>query len=589
MTFILKSNNRVSGLSIGLKLIIVTFGVLCAGFFALWFMGVRTSFNQFESTASSSLKKNFHEFLEVIGTIQAENLGESTELFILFDSKENRKKLKAICSKVVENENVAYVVVEGIDRYAKVKVSQYKDENDRNESSGPGYRFDNTTSVKNHEVTLPNNKKIWEFVSPIYTQYETTENSSGSLDESLLGLAGESSDDNAVKKIIKEQIGVAKVGISFTANDKKIQENQESFIEVISSSRKSFFVLGIVLVVLISVLVFFFISKVLAPLGNLLEMTQRIAIGDLKVVLSTTTKDEIGELSQNFNKMVDSLKSLLRKIREASLQITSASHQIRASSDEQATGAAEQSSSVAETTTTVEELANTASQIAENTKAVVTIADQTARKAREGESQMNEALGGIEDGKEKVETVAKKILALGEKSQSIGNITKIIDSISEQTNLLALNAAIEAARAGEAGRGFAVVAAEVRKLAERSSEATEEIRQLITEIQTETNSTIMATEEGTKGVERASALVKKASLSIKEISEMIRNTNTAAKEISLGTQQQQTASEQVVKSMENINEVTKQFVAITKQSSASANELADLASTLKEAVDEFSL
>ncbi|HAM52547.1 MAG TPA: hypothetical protein DCP92_18300 [Nitrospiraceae bacterium] len=207
-------------------------------------------------------------------------------------------------------------------------------------------------------------------------------------------------------------------------------------------------------------------------------------------------------------------------------------------------------------TTTIEELNTTATRIAKNAETVARLAGDT--------------LAGMQEINTKVNDTARKILALGEKSQSIGNITKLIDDIADQTNLLALNAAIEAARAGEVGRGFAVVAQEVRKLAERSSESTEEIRQIINEIQGETNATIMSIEGSTNWVKKGL--------------EMIEETAKSAKEISIATQQQKFASEQVVQAMREIDSVTKQFVSSTRQAAASAAQLNTLSEELKRAI-----
>jgi PAS domain S-box-containing protein len=257
----------------------------------------------------------------------------------------------------------------------------------------------------------------------------------------------------------------------------------------------------------------------------------------------------------------ETLKNIVRHIRDAGLQISSSATQIRAAAEEQATGVAEQSSGVSQVTTTIEELDTTATRIAKNAENVARIAGDT--------------LAGMQEINTKVNDTARKILSLGEKSQSIGNITKLIDDIADQTNLLALNAAIEAARAGEVGRGFAVVAQEVRKLAERSSESTEEIRQLINEIQGETNSTIMSIEGSTKWVKKGL--------------EMVEETAKSAKEISIATQQQKFASEQVVQAMREIDSVTKQFVSSTRQATASAAQLSTLSEELKSAISDFKL
>jgi methyl-accepting chemotaxis protein len=271
--------------------------------------------------------------------------------------------------------------------------------------------------------------------------------------------------------------------------------------------------------------------------------------------------DEIAEVAKWFNVFIGRIEGIVLQVKKGALSIDTTSSQIQSASQEQAAGAMEQSATMNEASTTVKELSATAAQIAQNADSVAKSAERT--------------LEGMREINARVDATAKKIMTLGEKSQSIGNITKLIDDIAEQTNMLALNAAIEAARAGEAGRGFAVVAQEVRKLAERSSESTEEIRQLITEIQAETNSTVMGIEDSTRWVAKGV--------------EMVRETAGAAREISIATQQQRTASEQTVQAMQDINAVTKQFAASTKQAATSAATLGELAQKLKAAIEGFKL
>lgn len=294
--------------------------------------------------------------------------------------------------------------------------------------------------------------------------------------------------------------------------------------------------------------------------GLLLRSYKPYAYTDKDVKLAEKIGNQIsGTISSA--QIYEELNGMVKHMHNAGLQISTSSAQIRAASEEQATGAAQQSSGVSEVTTTIEELNTTATRIAKNAENVARLAGDT--------------LAGMQEISTKVNDTARKILALGEKSQSIGNITKLIDDIADQTNLLALNAAIEAARAGEVGRGFAVVAQEVRKLAERSSESTEEIRQIINEIQGETNSTIISIEGSTNWVKKGL--------------EMIEETAKSAKEISIATQQQKFASEQVVQAMREIDSVTKQFVSSTRQAAASAAQLNTLSEELKGAIADFKL
>ncbi len=297
------------------------------------------------------------------------------------------------------------------------------------------------------------------------------------------------------------------------------------------------------------------------PLDRLMLAAGQISKKDLTQNVKVESEDELGQLALAFNTMMESFREVMQSIRDAGLQIDISASEINQGTGQQAAGAAEQSSTVTEVSTTIEELSQTAGRIADNAHDVAQSAEET--------------LKGMKGIKANVDMVTKKIFALGEKSQSIGNITKLIDEMSDRINLLALNAAIEAARAGEAGRGFAVVAAEVGKLAERSVESTSDIRQLITEIQTEMNATIMGVEETTKWTDKGL--------------EMVVDTAQVVKEISVATQQQKSAADQVVDAMSDINKVTTSFASTTKQTASSAMKLSELSKRLKTDVSIFKL
>ncbi|HJZ86519.1 MAG TPA: methyl-accepting chemotaxis protein [Polyangia bacterium] len=303
--------------------------------------------------------------------------------------------------------------------------------------------------------------------------------------------------------------------------------------------------------------------------------------------LSATGGDEIGVLTATFNRMARGIREQLERSDRQIKQITDAVHHLSAStsqilaiSTQQSSGAAQQASGVQEATTTAEEIAATARVIAENAGAVTAVADQTLGAVQSGAGEVGAAIAGMAEVKKHVQSIAEAMLDLGVQSQHIGGIIDIINDISDQTNLLALNAAIEAAGAGEAGRRFSVVAKEVRRLAERTVEATEEIAGIIEVIRRSTNKTVMLTEEGYKAADRGAALVDKVGDSLKNISRLVTDTSRATKEITLSTRQQTSATEEMVQTISEIRDIAQQVLHGAEETAKSIADLNQLAENL---------
>src|SRR6185369_15778064 len=307
--------------------------------------------------------------------------------------------------------------------------------------------------------------------------------------------------------------GGFRIGFSMEKTEKKIAELKMQ-------------ITGAMLLMLIatSITIYLIVRRYTKPLLRLTETARRIADGNLDEEVPVESSDEIGKLAEAFNKMttvivknlkleVEKSNRLMASIKDAIVHLSSSANEMMAISVQQSSGSSEQAAAVQEVTTTSEEIAITAMQITTNAQSVEKMAESTSQSCHVGTGEVTNAINGMSILKQQVQGIAASMLKLGDNSQKIGGIVEIIDEISDQTNLLALNAAIEAAGAGEAGKRFAIVAQEVRRLAERTVEATRQIKGLIEEIQKATNSTIMVTEEGTKAVDSASHLVDKVQLS----------------------------------------------------------------------------
>jgi methyl-accepting chemotaxis protein len=322
---------------------------------------------------------------------------------------------------------------------------------------------------------------------------------------------------------------------------------------------------------------FFVARKSLDSLTAIVDSVQAACQGDIGHKVQVHTKDEIGTLGESYNQMLDLIVYLIRQTQESSKRLATSANDILSATEQQASGSAEQAASISETTATMEELASTYRQIAENADHVVTMAEGSLTSAENGQHAVANTLSAMEEIKSRTQASANKILALGERSQQIGQVLAIINGIADQTKILALNAAIEAARAGEAGKGFSVVAVEIRKLAESVVDSTAEISSIMTEIQSSANDLVLSTEQELRQVQSGVDLAHTTGESLDKILEVVEQTTIAAKEISAATQQQKSATDQVVKAMREVAAVAQQTAAGSRQVASAAEALSGMA------------
>jgi len=273
-------------------------------------------------------------------------------------------------------------------------------------------------------------------------------------------------------------------------------------------------------------------------------------------------------------------RSLTQQVGSAVRHIQSSSTELQAAANQQASSAAEQSTAMAEIATTMSELLATSRQIAESAQRVSQIAGQTATAARSGDAtgqRGNEAANSV---RRQVDLIVTHMLDLGKKSQQVGTVLDIVAELAEQTNILAINATIEAAGAGDAGRRFGVVADEIRKLADRVATSTKEIRGMIDDVRGAVNTTVMATEAGSKAVDVGATQVAEMAVAFRQIVALIATTTDASREIELSTKQQATAVEQVNVAITNVAQTTRETEASATQTLQTSSQLTKLSTEL---------
>jgi len=320
---------------------------------------------------------------------------------------------------------------------------------------------------------------------------------------------------------------------------------------------------------------------------------EKVTLGDLTVRLfvneTAGSNDPLTVLGHNLNAMVERLSDITKQIREATANISSASAEILAATTQQASGANQQSAAITQTTSTISEVQAVVEQTYNKAETVAQKARQNNEISLNGQKAVLDTVESMNQIKEKVAGIAENILALSEQTQQIGEITATVNEIASQSNLLALNASVEAARAGEHGKGFAVVAVEVRNLAEQSKQATAQVKTILSEIQRATNMAVMATEEGTKGVDNGVLLTQQTGVTIQQLAQSTSESASAAQMILASAKQQSAGMEQITLAMQNINQATIQSLASTRQTERSAQDLSSVARQMESLVSSYKL
>jgi len=330
-------------------------------------------------------------------------------------------------------------------------------------------------------------------------------------------------------------------------------------------------------------------QSTLEPINEANEVLGLMADGDFTAKIKNQYKGDYEKLGIAINKVSASLGNIIGRVKESAEQLELSAAEISQKSIEMTDGANEQTLQTTEIVSSIEQMTESISESTKSSTMAANTSLEVGTKAKLGGNVVEETIEGINRIAEVVKDSATTIQELGKSSKEIGTITQVINEIADQTNLLALNAAIEAARAGEHGRGFAVVADEVRKLAERTTEATDQITTMINKIQDDTVGAIKSIEVGTQEVEKGKDLANDTRGAIQEI---IQNTDDVAKmieQLASTNEEQNTTSDQIAQNIEAISSVTIQSSENTNQIRHAAEGLHQLTDSLTDLVNQFKL
>jgi len=348
-------------------------------------------------------------------------------------------------------------------------------------------------------------------------------------------------------------------------------------IQVASWVLAGVFGLSLLIVLALAVAI---VRGVLGQVNRAVDAVSRIAEGDLSGEIDAAGTNEIARVLRSLAEMQRRLAEVVKRVTGTAVELASAAEELSATTTQMA-GTNEQVSGQSQSVAAAsEQMGATVGTVAQNTLAVSQASGEAHRVAADGSRVVSDAIAALTETAVVVQDSADTVTALGQQSEDIGRVIEVIEDIADQTNLLALNAAIEAARAGEHGRGFAVVADEVRKLAEKTVQATQEISRTITSIQHESRNAVQSMVRGKETVERGSSLGARAAEAIQAIEKSIGAAFGQNQEIAAATEQLSASIAEVVGSIEHISR------SVTENASA-ARGVAEAAASVAQKADEL--
>ncbi|ROM33193.1 methyl-accepting chemotaxis protein [Pseudomonas poae] len=351
-------------------------------------------------------------------------------------------------------------------------------------------------------------------------------------------------------------------------------------------------VTGIIIVAVVAALMTVLLAwlltrSIVAPLRKAVDMAETIAGGNLTQTVSDDGTDEPARLLGALSTMQANLRQTIQHIAGSATQLASAAEELSAVTEEASRGVQQQNNEIDQAATAVNEMTAAVEEVARNAVSTSEASGQSNQAAREGRDRVVETVGAIQTMTQDVQNTAVLIEGLASQGRDIGKVLDVIRAIAEQTNLLALNAAIEAARAGEAGRGFAVVADEVRALAHRTAQSTQEIEKMVAGIQSGTGEAVQSMQQSNQRTQATLEMARAAGVALEQITQSISLINERNLVIASASEEQAQVSREVDRNLVNIRDLATRSAAGADQTSAASHELSRLAVDLNAMVGRF--